>query len=174
MVPHAASFAFGDPFGATVAFVYFAVLALVIGGVVFHLTGRMLRGLSPGGQGVLQQSLISGTISTGMAGVVMGAFYVSSLSGFYEIEVQNNHLTLQYILPNRMTEIPLNHIAEVSRIPTFKGQWRCVIATSSGRVYYSVHAGSVAVQEAVRVLRRYVAEAGGQESHARSSARVSP
>ena len=174
MAPHAPSFAFGDPFGATVAFVYFAVLASVIGGVVFHLTGRLLRGLSPGGQGVLQRSLISGTISIGMAGVILGVFYASSLSGFYGIEVRDDQVNLQYILPDRMKEVPLTHIADVSRIPTFKGQWRCVIATSSGRVYYSVHAGSVAVQEAVQVLRRHVAAAGGQQSHARSSARVSP
>ncbi len=166
------SYVFGDPLGATVAFVYFTVLAAVIGGVVFHLTGRWLRGLGSGSVGRLQRGLISGTISLGLAGVILGAFYASSLSGFYGLEVKHDHVRLQYILPDRMKEVPLSHIADVSRIPTFKGQWRCVIATSSGRVYYSVHAGSVAVHEAVQSLRRHVATAGGQQSRGLSSARV--
>ncbi len=167
MVGHPESFSFGDPLGATVAFVYFAVLAGVIGGVLFHVSRRLMRGFSIDQRGALHRGLISVSLSLGMAGVIFGALYVSSLSGFYEAEVQDDRLRLRYILPDRMKEISLTHIAEVSRIPTFKGQWRCVIATSSGAVYYSVHAGPVAVQDAVHALRRRVAAAGGQQSRAR-------
>lgn len=172
MGTHPASFSFGDPLGATVAFVYFGVLAGVIGGVLFHVTRRLMRTRSTDQRGALHRGLISGTISMGVAGGILAGLYVSSLSGFYGVEVQEDRVRLHYILPARMEEISLTQIAEVSRIPTFKGQWRCVIATSSGRVYYSVHAGPAAVREAVHVLRRRVAAAGERQSRAIPSSQV--
>jgi hypothetical protein len=111
-------------------------------------------------------------MSLGVGGAILGMLYVSSLSGFYEAEVQEKLVRLHYILPIRTKDVVLGQVAEVSRIPTFKGQWRCVISTSSGAVYYSVHAGPAAVQDAVLALRRRLAGSAGPQSRMKPSSQV--
>lgn len=148
-----ASFSFGDPLGATVACVYFSALSAVIGALVFHVSLRLMRGAYPSAGASQHRGFISVIISMGAAGVIFGALYVSSLSGFYEVAVRDDHVSLQYILPARTKDLSLAGIVEVTRMPTFKGQWRLVIATASGQVYQSVHANPATVQEAVGALR---------------------
>ncbi|MBI5854408.1 MAG: hypothetical protein HZB35_04110 [Nitrospirae bacterium] len=161
-----ASFSFGDPLGATVAFVYFSALSAVVGAVVFHVSCRLMRGAYPSAGASLHRSFISVSISLGVAGVIFGALYVSSLSGFYEVELRGDHVSLQYILPAQTKDLSLAGIVQVTRMPTFKGQWRLVIATASGQVYQSVHASPATVQEAVGALRYRIAGTTERQSRA--------
>lgn len=103
MAMHPETFTFGDPFGATVAFVYFSVLAGVIGGVLFHIIRRLMRG-------ALHAGVISVTIGLGAASLILGTLYLPLLSGFYEAEVADGRLLLHYILPTRVHEVSLARI----------------------------------------------------------------
>ena len=89
----------------------------------------------------------------GLVGLMMfSAVYLSSLAGFYQMELRDNHLLLHYILPDRTVVLSREEMAEAVRVPTFKGQWRLIVYTPSGQEYASAQANYASVRKAWEFL----------------------
>ena len=63
--------------------------------------------------------------------------YASSLSGFYEAQVDGSILRLHYLFPHVVTEIAVADVVTARPIPAMKGRQRLQIVDRSGRQYES-------------------------------------
>lgn len=63
--------------------------------------------------------------------------YTSSLSGFYEAQVDGEILRLRYLFPRVVAEMPLAEVATLRAIPAIKGRQRLEITLRTGRRYES-------------------------------------
>ena len=87
--------------------------------------------------------------------------YASSLSGFYEAEIEGEVFRMRYLLPMVASEIPLADVASVEPIPWYRGRWRLEVVTSSGSRYESatwhrepVSESSVQIKQALQRMGR--------------------
>ena len=79
--------------------------------------------------------------------------YASSLSGFYEAELDENELRLLYIIPGCIETIPVSEIAGMEETYAFKSRWRLNVVRSTGQRYESATLGSAPVKRAAADLR---------------------
>ena len=84
--------------------------------------------------------------------MIFSAIYLTSLAGFYWMELREDRLLLHYILPDRTIVLPRKEMAEAVRVPTYKGQWRLNVYTPSGQEYASAHADYASARKAWEVL----------------------
>jgi hypothetical protein len=63
--------------------------------------------------------------------------YASSLSGFYEAQVDGQNLRLHYLFPRVAAEIAVADVVIVQPIPAIRGRQRLQIVDRSGRQYES-------------------------------------
>jgi hypothetical protein len=70
-----------------------------------------------------------------VAPVVM--IYASSLSGFYEAQVDGPTLRLHYLFPGAVSEVAVADVVMARPIPAIKGRQRLQIVDRSGRQYES-------------------------------------
>jgi hypothetical protein len=72
--------------------------------------------------------------------------YASSLSGFYEAEVEGQTLRLHYLFPQVVTELALADVVTARPIPAIRGRQRLQIVDRGGRRYESAtwHRDSIA------------------------------
>jgi hypothetical protein len=87
--------------------------------------------------------------------------YASSLSGFYEAEVDGTMLRLRYLLPCH-TEIPLVEVSAVEPIPWYRGRWRLQVVARSGQRHESATWHRTAVFASAARLQQLVAEPAGR------------
>jgi hypothetical protein len=136
-----------------VACLFFSFLSLVLGGLVYGVSFRLasMGSLDEPSQVSRRPSVVLGCL---MAIGVFSALYVTSLSGFSELEFHDGHLTIQYMLPGRRVVLPFIDVMHVQEEPAFKGQWRLVLTTETSGTYESVQASQSEVHKAGEFLRQ--------------------
>lgn len=85
-------------------------------------------------------------------GVLTATLYYSSLSGFYEAELRDDHLVLSYLHPATV-ELLLDEISSVRTAPAFKGTWCLYVTNAQGVEYASATARREVVETAALKLR---------------------
>jgi hypothetical protein len=122
-------------------------MALLIGFAFYTLL------LHPRVRGILWASisrLQALTIGAGIFILVFLSVYFGSLDGFYQMDVRKNgeEILLGYILPRRTLILTRKEIAEVKRVPSFKGRRQLVLYSSSGTPFASARAAYPEVRRA--------------------------
>jgi hypothetical protein len=151
------SWSFGDPTGWMVGCLFFGLLSLVLGGLVYGVSFRLTRmgSLDEPRQANRRPSVVLGCL---MAMGIFSTLYVTSLSGFSQIEFRNGHLTIHYMLPERTVVLPFIEVMHVQEEPAFKGQWRLVLTTETSGTYESALASQSDVHKAGEFLRQQMAQ----------------
>jgi hypothetical protein len=101
------SWSFGDPTGWTIACVLFLLWSGLVGLGISSISYRLLS------MGSLDQKQRASRRASGMLGSVIAcaiflALYFASLSGFTQLDLRNDQLTLRYILPERTMALPFS------------------------------------------------------------------
>ena len=150
------SWSFGDPTGWMVGCLFFGLLSLVLGGLVYGVSSRLtsMGSLDEPRQASRRPSVILGCL---MAIGIFSALYVTSLSGYSQLELRNGQLTIHYMLPERTVVLPFIEVMHVQEEPAFKGQWRLVLTTETSGTYESVLASQSDVHKAGEFLRQLMA-----------------
>jgi len=151
------SWSFGDPTGWMVGGLFFGFFSLVLGGLVYEVSFRLvcMGSLDEPRQASRRLSVVLGCL---MAMGIFFALYVTSLSGFSQLEFRNGHLTLHYLLPERTVVLPFIEVMHVQEEPAFKGQWRLVLNTGTSGAYESAMASQSAVHKAGEFLRQQMGQ----------------
>ena len=89
---------------------------------------RVASAIEPKGARVLGLAMFLGPVTM---------IYVSSLSGFYDAQVDGEMLRLHYFVPGVVREIPLSEVVTARPIPAIRGRQRLEITDRSGRRYES-------------------------------------
>ena len=147
---------FGDPIGWMVGCLVFGLFSLILGGAVYGISFRLARMgfLDESRQASRRPSVVLGCLT---AIGIFSALYVTSLSGFSQLEFRNGHLTIQYMLLKRTMVLPFIELMRVQEEPAFKGQWRLVLTTETSAIYESVLASRTDVHKAGEFLRQQMA-----------------
>jgi hypothetical protein len=150
------SWTFGDPIGWMVGCLVFGLFSLILGGGVYGISFRLARmgSLDESRQASRRPSVVLGCL---MAIGIFSALYVTSLSGFSQLEFRNGHLTIQYRMPERTIVLPFIEVMRVQEEPGFKGQWRLVLTTETSGTYECVSASRTDVHNAGEFLRQQMA-----------------
>lgn len=153
------SWSFGDPIGSTVAGVVFVALA---GGIGFMVYGASYRLLTMGSLDETHRVSHRFSLALGLlfALVIFSACYATTLSGFFQLDLQGGQLTFHYMLPERIHTVAVEDVADLREEPAFKGQWRLIVTTADGDRYESVLATHEAVRQAEEALIQRVARSG--------------
>jgi hypothetical protein len=136
-------FTFGSRGGSVAALVFFGLIMLV-------LTLGVARALRSAGVGRRLRVVFAGVLFGGL----MALIYLSSLSGFYTVEVTRERLVTRLLIPGLSTTIPSAAVTSVTAQPSFRGRWFLVIRTADQR-FYSANASrqeATAAEEQVRQL----------------------
>jgi amino acid transporter len=151
------SWTFGDPTGWMVGGLFFGFFSLVLGGLVYEVSFRLasMGSLDEPRQASRRPSVVLGCL---MAMGTFSALYVTSLSGFSQLEFRNGHLTIHYMLPERTVVLPFIEVMHVQEEPAFKGQWRLVLTTETSGTYESALASQSDVHKAGEFLRQQRAQ----------------
>lgn len=147
------SWSFGNPTGWIIGCLFFGLLSLGLGGLVYGIAFRLTRmgSLDEPRQANRRPSVVLGCL---MAIGIFSVLYVTSLSGFSQLEFRNGQLTIQYMLPERTVELPFIDVMTVQEEPAFKSQWRLVLTTETSGAYESVLASRSDVHKAGEYLRQ--------------------
>jgi hypothetical protein len=151
------SWSFGDPTGWMVGCLFFGLISLVLGGLVYGVSSRLtsMGSLDEPRQASRRPSVVLGCL---MAIGIFSALYVTSLSGYSQLELRNGHLTIHYMLPESTVVLPFIEVMHVQEEPAFKGQWRLVLTTETSRTYESVLASPSDVHRAGEFLRQLMTQ----------------
>jgi len=151
------SWSFGDPTGWMVGGLFFGFFSLVLGGLVYEVSFRLvcMGSLDEPRQASRRLSVVLGCL---MAMGIFFALYVTSLSGFSQLEFRNGHVTIHYMLPERTVALPFIEVMTVQEEPAFKGQWRLVLNTGTSGAYESAMASQSAVHKAGEFLRQQMGQ----------------
>jgi hypothetical protein len=151
------TWSFGDPTGWTVACVLFSLWSGVVGLGVYGISYRLLTmgSLDQEQRAGRQTSVVLGTL---MALAAFFALYFTSLSGFSQLDLRDDQLTVRYILPERTTILPLSEVVNVQEEPAYKGRWRLVFTTESSGTFESALASRTDVRKAGDFLRQQLAQ----------------
>ena len=151
------SWSFGDPTGWTIACVLFLLWSGLVGLGVSSISYRLLS------MGSLDQKLrasrrASGILGTGIALAMFSTLYVASLSGFTQLELRNDQLTLRYILPERTRALSFSEVVNVHEEPAYKDRWRLIVITDSSGTYESALSFGMEVHKAGDFLRQQMVQ----------------
>jgi hypothetical protein len=151
------SWAFGDPTGWTIACALFLLWAGVVGLGVYGISYRLLA------MGSLDQEQTASRQTSVVLGILLAlaiffALYVTSLSGFSQLDLRDGQLTFRYILPERTMVLPFSEVISVQEEPAYKGQWRLVLTTETSGTYESALATRTDVRRAGEFLRERMAQ----------------
>lgn len=151
------TWSFGDPTGWTVACVLFSLWSGVVGLGVYGISYRLLTmgSLDQEQRAGRQTSVVLGTL---VALTIFFALYFTSLSGFSQLDLRDDQLTVRYILPERTTILPISEVINVQEEPAYKGRWRLVFTTETSGTYESALASRTDVRKAGDFLRQQLAQ----------------
>jgi len=119
---------FGSRSGSLFALGFFAAVFAFLG----LAAAREIRQRSRSGRGRL-----AAAVGLLLFVAPLSLVYVSSLSGFYEAEIDGKALRLRYLTPGVSDEIALTEIASVATIPWYRGRSILRITDTAGRRYES-------------------------------------
>jgi hypothetical protein len=139
------TFAFGSRSGTAVALVLFIGVFGVLGVTAAIALARRVRGASPGVVGIL------------LFVVPVTLIYVSSLGGFYELELRSDVVVLHYLTAATVA-VPTARVSEVVARPAFRGRWRLQVRETDGQAHDSATWSRAAVDRAVAELRTTLRE----------------
>ena len=147
------SWSFGDSMGWAIACGFFLFFSTAVGWLVYSLSYRLLSmgSLDQGQRASRRPGVILGML---VALVIFAAFYLTSLSGFSQLEYRGGQLTIQYILPERTVILPFIEVMNVQEEPAFKDRWRLVLTTDTSGTYESALASQIDVRRAGEWLRQ--------------------
>lgn len=151
------SWSFGDPTGWMVGCLFFGLLSLALGGLVYGISFRLASkgSLDEPRQASRRPSVVLACL---LAMGIFSAFYITSLSGFSQLDFREGHLRIQYILPEHTVMVPFIEVMDVQEEPAFKGQWRLVLTTETSEKYESALASKSDVRKAGEFLRQQMAQ----------------
>jgi len=97
-------------------------------------------------------------LGTVIALAIFSALYVASLSGFTQLELRNDQLTLRYILPERTRALSFSEVVNVHEEPAYEGRWRLIVITDSSGTYESALSFGMEVHKAADFLRQQMVQ----------------
>lgn len=89
---------------------------------------------------------------------LFSALYLTSLSGFSQLELDNDQSIFRYMLPKRTTRLPFHEVIHVREEPAYKGQWRLILTTESNGTYERALAFRTEVHKAGEFLRQQMVQ----------------
>lgn len=89
---------------------------------------------------------------------VFFALYLSTLSGFSQLALRDDQLTVRYILPERDMVLSFSEVMNVQEEQAYKGRWRLVLTTETSGTYESPLASRTDVRKAGDFLRRQMTQ----------------
>jgi hypothetical protein len=150
------SWSFGDQTGWMIGCGFMLLFSIGLGWIIQSLSFRFLSmGSLDQEQKVCRLGVILGA---SVALAIMSAFYVTSLSGFSQLEYRNGLLTMHYPLLVRTVALPVTEVMTVRADPQFKGQWRVVLITDTSGTYESALASEAYVHQASNFLKQQIAQ----------------
>jgi hypothetical protein len=149
------SWSFGDPMGWAIGCGFFLFISTAIGGVVYGLSYRLLSmgSLDQGQRASHRPCVVLGGLAALM---IFAAFYLTSLSGFSQLDYRAGQLTIHYMLPERTVVLPVIEVMNVQEEPAFKGQWRLVLITDTSGTYERALTSQADVHQAVEWIQRHM------------------
>ena len=147
------SWSFGDPMGWAIACGLFLSFSTAVGWGVYGISYRLLsmRSLDQGQRASRRPCVVLGGLAARM---IFAAFYLTSLSGFSQLDYRAGQLTIHYMLPERTVVLPFIEVMNVQEEPAFKGRWRLVLTTDTSGMYESVLASYDEVRHAGEWVKR--------------------
>lgn len=134
---------FGSRDGSAMALVYFTVIFGIVGAAAAR---QMSRSEMPRALGRIVALLL-------WVGPV-GAIYASSISGFYDLTIDDSSIRLEYLPPGSQESIAFDRIASITATPSYRGRDRLVITDVAGGRFESATAPRPAVAAAAVRLRQ--------------------
>ena len=147
------TWSFGDPTGWTIACALFFLWAGMVGLGVYGISYRLV---SMGSLDQEQRASRTTSVVLGafVALVIFFAFYLTTLSGFSQLALRDDQLTVRYILPERSMVLSFSEVMNVQEEQAYKGLWRLVLTTETSGTYESVLASRTEVRKAGDFLKR--------------------
>jgi hypothetical protein len=137
---------FGSRDGSAMALAFFAVIFGIVGVAAAR---QMARSDMP--------AMLARVIALLLWVGPVGAIYASSISGFYDLAIDESSIRLDYLPPGSQESVAFDRIASVTTTPSYRGRDRLVIIDVDGRRFEStpaprpdVAAAAVRLRQAVR------------------------
>jgi hypothetical protein len=149
------SWSFGDPMGWAIACGLFLSFSTAVGWGVYGIFYRLLSmgSLDQGQRASRRPCVVLGGLAALM---IFAAFYLTSLSGFSQLDYRAGQLTIHFMLPERTVVLPVIEVMNVQEEPAFKGQWRLVLITDTSGTYESALTSQADVHQAVEWIQRHM------------------
>ena len=129
---------FGSPQGALLYFSLYSTIGLVLGGIIYALTAypRTRRPQFRHWGTMPRTGAVSGLI---VAILIIYMAWSSAYRSFYHLEVDEEHVRLQFHMPSQVVELPRSEIATIDDRRSYGrgGGWQIILVTSDGGTYLS-------------------------------------
>ena len=155
------TFTFGSASGITFAFYFFLLIGLLIGVAVYWLLGHPESRKERFRTWPSASRPAAALMGAGVALLVILGVYFSILAGFHRLEVRDDELRVVYILPQRTEVFRRAEIAEVRRMPGYRGMWRLELYTPAGRRVRSAQGGYATVRKACERVNAFLKPPSG-------------
>jgi hypothetical protein len=150
----------GSTSGATVAFVAFLILSLGISMVLYAVLVRRSSRHEPFQGTSAVRVPFAALLSTGVFALLFGVMYVTTLRGFYQVELLDDEVRLYYLFPEHTVTVSRLELTQAERIPVHRGRWQLRLRTHQGETYQSALANDQAVRESWEGLNAYLDHPG--------------
>jgi hypothetical protein len=147
--------------GAMVAFAVFLLFSLGLSMVLYAVLVRPSSRRAPFHDEPAVRASLAALTSTIVFGILFGALYVTTLRGFYRVELRDNEVRLHYLFPAHTVTLHRIELAQAERVSTHKGCWHLRLHTRQGTTYQSALANDRAVLESWEGLTAYLGGTGG-------------
>jgi hypothetical protein len=130
--------AFGSPQGALLFFSLFSTIGVVLGGIIYALTAYP-NARRPQFRHWGTMPRTGAVIGLVVATVIVYMAWSSAYRSFYHLEVDAEHVRLQFYMPSQEVELPRSEIVAMKkrRILGRGGGYRIVLVTGEGGTFSS-------------------------------------
>lgn len=142
--------------GATVALFALLLLALVVSLGVYAALMRWPARPGPFQERLTLPAPLAAVLSLGVFWLLFGAMYVTTLQGFYRVELLEGEVRLHYLFPAHTVTLSRIELAQAERVPSHKGRWHLRLRTHQGATYESALANDRAVLESWQGVNAYL------------------
>jgi len=142
--------------GATVALFVLLLLALGISLGIYAVLVRRPSRHALFVDGPTIPAPLAALLCAVVFGLLFGTMYVTTLQGFYRVELLDGEVRLHYLFPAHTVTLSRIELAQAERVPAHKGHWHLRLRTHQGVTYESALANDRAVLESWQGVNAYL------------------